>query len=157
MIGRGRRALLLVVAAALASGCFTMRAQLPGALRVDLEDEEVVVGGRFDIEVSRLYLFWGLVPVADESDLAAAMQEAAAREGVDGVANLTFESRFSGMDFALQMLTLGIVAPRTYRVRGDLVRINAPPLPGSPLLRPRQKRGRERPSQLPPSRVKEAS
>ena len=51
----------------------------------------------------------------------------------DGVANLLFEARFSALDVTLSQLTLGLVAPRSYRVRADLVRIDAPPLPGRPL------------------------
>ena len=41
---------LLVVAAVLGgSGCYTARAQLPGALRTDLDDDQVILQERFDI------------------------------------------------------------------------------------------------------------
>lgn len=143
------RSALLLCVVAVASGCFTMRASMPGALRGDLEDEEVLVQGRLDVEVSRLYLFWGLVPTADEEDLASAMRAAVEERQADGVANLVYESHFSPLDVVLQVITLGIVAPRTYRVRGDVVRIEAAPLPGQPLLYQRRERDRQRPSPPP--------
>lgn len=141
--------LALVCLAWLSSGCFTLRAQVPGALRGDLDDEEVVVTGTFDAEVTRLYLLWGLVPLGPDDELAVAMTEAVEQERADGVANLVFEARFTVLDYLLQALTLGVVAPRTYRVRGDVVRIEASPLPGRPLLRPRRERGRHRPTSPP--------
>lgn len=141
--------LFLVAFALLSSGCYTLRAQVPGALRGDLEDEEVVVTGAFDAEVTRLYVLWGLVPMGPEDDLALALTEAVEEGQADGVANLVFETRFTITDLVIQTITLGVVVPRTYRLRGDVVRIQASPLPGRPLLRPRRERGRHRP-QAPP-------
>lgn len=140
-----------LVAASLASGCFSMRTQLPGAVRADLDDEQVIVHGRVDVEVSRVYLFWGLLPLGDDEALALALRDNAVQQGGDGVANLVFDTYFSPVDVMLQTITLGILAPRTYRLRGDVVRIRAAPLPGRRLLDDvARERRRERPSPLPP-------
>lgn len=130
-----RRLTLLaaVVVSLLASGCYTMRASLPGALRGDLDDEEVIIVGRVDREVSHLYLLGGLLNPPPRELLEAELRPAVQEAGADGVANLVFEARFTAFDVVVWGLSLGLVSPRTYRIRADLVRIRAPPIPGRPL------------------------
>lgn len=130
---RATRLVVTLLVALLGGGCYTMRAQLPGALRDDLRDEQVIVVGRVEREVGHVYLLGGLLNPPPEDLVARELEAAVAEAGADGVANLLFEARFSALDVTLSQLTLGLVAPRSYRVRADLVRIDAPPLPGRPL------------------------
>jgi hypothetical protein len=135
-----------LVLLSLASGCYTMRAQLPGTLRADVGDRDVEVAGRYEIVVRRTYFFWGLLaPSPVERAIADDLPRACARAGADGAANLLFEAHFSPLDWAIATATLGVVTPRSYRVRGDLVRIAAPPPAGKRLLPPRGKRRHARP------------
>lgn len=128
---RRLRVLLSVLAVvALASGCFRMHTRVPGALRGDLEDEQVIVRDRVDVEHTRVYLFWGLLPLGDDDALGRAVLDEAREAGGTGLANVVFEAYFTPGDLALQMLTLGVLSPRTYRLRGDVVRISADALPG---------------------------
>lgn len=132
---RGARSWLLtsaLLALALASGCLRLHAHLPGTLRADLDDEQVIVRDSIDVEHTRFYLLWGLLPLSDDDELTLAAREQALAAGGDGLANLVFEARFTPVDYVLQVLTLGVLMPRTYRLRADVVRIDAPPLPGHP-------------------------
>jgi hypothetical protein len=124
---------LLMLMMLVCSGCYTLRADLPGALRHDVDDSVEIID-RVDLETTHTYFIGGLLrdpsPALFEADLLAAVE----RAGGDGVANLVFEARFSGADVVINTITLGVVSPRTYRLRADVVRIRRPALPGRPLL-----------------------
>jgi hypothetical protein len=127
------RALVVLLLLGALGGCYTMRADVPGVMREDVDDAVVV--GTFDARITRMYLLGGLVdPARDDDAFAAAMLEAARAQHADGVANLVFESGFSPGDFALNLLSCGVVSPRTYRLRGDLVRIEGAAVPGGPVV-----------------------
>jgi hypothetical protein len=123
-------ALLLVVVAG--GGCYTMRAELPGVLRDDVQPAERDSLGPLVVEKKHWFLLDGLLgrPPADllADDIKAAVQ----RRGGDGVAGLRYESEQSCGDAAIGACTLGCLVPRTYRVSGTVVRIRAPRLPGRP-------------------------
>ena len=128
------RLLALVTVVAL-SGCYTLRAQLPGALRADLADEDVQIVGAFRTEVHAPFLLWGLYGAPPEELVQEDLLRQVEAAGADGVANLLFESYFTPVDVLLNGVTLGVLSPRTYVVRGDLVKLRRGPLPGEPLLR----------------------
>jgi hypothetical protein len=121
---------VLGVLGALAAGCFTMQASLPGALRADLADEDVELVAAYSKEIHQPYLVWGLVGSGADDVIAADLLVAVRAANADGAANLLFESYFSPVDVALTTVTLGFVSPRTYVVTADLVRVRAPALPG---------------------------
>jgi hypothetical protein len=138
-----RRALIVAVllfAAVWQSGCYTAHANLPGALRTDLEDEQVVITDRFAHEHSQLFLFYGLVGETPDDVFSSALDEAALRAGADGAANVVFHAGFTPMDYIISTISFGLVVSRTYRLEADLVRLRAPALPG----RQRRPRTRER-------------
>ncbi len=126
------RAFVAVLALASTTGCYTLRADVPGVMR-DRVDDAVIVG-TFDETVTRTYFFGGLIGPSDQDLFRDAMLESARAHQADGVANLMFEARFSPMDYALSIGTCAVVAPRTYRLKGDLVRLRGAPAPGRPLL-----------------------
>ena len=125
------RALALCLALS-AGGCYALRADVPGVLREDVDDAVIV--GTFDRSVTRTYFLGGLVGPSEDDVFGEMMLAAAREQDADGVANLVFESRFSPVDYVLNVGTCSIVSPRTYRLKGDLVRIDAPLVPGAPLL-----------------------
>lgn len=126
----------IIVAAALgviiASGCYTTRAALPGALRNDVGAADIEKVGALDVEVEHTFFLHGLVGTTPDDMLAAPIRKQVQARGADGVAHVVYESEQGCGDFALTTCTLGCFAPRTYRVRGDIVRIRAPRLPGRP-------------------------
>jgi hypothetical protein len=115
------------------SGCYTLRADLPGALRHDVAADVEVIG-RVDVETSHTYFVGGLLRDAPRGLFKQALLDAVTEAGGDGVANLVFDTRFSAADVVINTVTLGVVSPRTYRLRGDIVRIRRAALPGRPLL-----------------------
>jgi hypothetical protein len=129
--GRFRQALAaMLVAAFFMGGCFTFSARVPGTVRGDV-DEEAVVVGQFDRSFTRWYFLWGLVGIGDEEIIARELKAAAQAKNADGVANLIYESEFSCWDYGIGQITCGLLSPRTYRLRGDLVKIEGPP-PSAP-------------------------
>ena len=110
-----------------------MHAAVPGTLRSDL-DEQVTVIETFDVEVTHNWYLIGLFGEPTEDVLAEPLKDVVRRRGADGVANLLVETQFTPSDLAITTVTLGIVSPRTVHVHGDVVRIDAPPLPGKPVL-----------------------
>jgi hypothetical protein len=114
------------MATLLCSACYTVSSNLPGTLRGDV-DEEAVVVGTLDHTFSRWYLFFGLLGLSDDDIIAQEMVRAAQASKANGIANLVYESHFSCLDYGINSVTCGVLSRRTYRVRGDLVRIEVPP------------------------------
>jgi hypothetical protein len=120
----------LLLALVTLSGCYTTRAELPGALRNDVKPADIEKVGALDVEVEHTFYLHGFVGTTPSELLAAPLRKQVQARGADGVANVVYESEQGCGDFALTTCTLGCFAPRTYRVRGDIVRIRAPRLPG---------------------------
>jgi hypothetical protein len=128
---------LLVAAAATAvvlacSGCFTLNAELPGSLRGDVNAEDVEKVGDLQIEKGHWFFIGGLVGEPPRDFLAAEIKKQVQAKGGDGVNRLRYESEFGCLDLAIEGCTFSIIAPRTYRVSGEIVRIKKAPLPGKP-------------------------
>lgn len=77
----------------------------------------------------RVYLFWGLWPIAGQngSDLLAHH----IGDG-DGIVNLTAYEKFDLLDFLIGGATTGIISTRTVEVRGNNFVYAEPPLPPPP-------------------------
>jgi hypothetical protein len=131
----------LTVAGLSSTGCYTFRADLPGHARNDLADKIEIIGF-IDETYTHLYMFGGLANPPPEDLFAELLLTRVREAGGDGVANLVFESVFSPPDVLLRTFTFLVVAPRTYRVRADIVRIHAAPLPGLPVLDDRSRGAR---------------
>jgi hypothetical protein len=114
------------------TACYTTRAELPGALRNDVQAGDLQKVGVLDVEVEHTFFLGGFVGTTTPEFLAAPIRKQVQARGADGVANVVYESEQGCGDFALSTCTLGCFAPRTYRVRGDIVRIRAPRLAGRP-------------------------
>ena len=119
---------LVAFIATASSGCFTVNASLPGALRNDKAETEKV--GTLDVETSNYFFLWGLVGSPPQDLFAQEIKHQVQAKGADGVANLTYESNFGCFDLILGSCTLGCVTPREYKLSGDIVRIKAARLPG---------------------------
>ena len=126
------RLLLLAIAFVMTSACYTTRAELPGTLRNDVKPSDVEKVGALDVEVEHTFFLEGLVGATAPDFLAAPIRKQVQARGADGVMNVVYESEQGCGDTALSTCTLGCFAPRTYRVRGDIVRIRATRLPGRP-------------------------
>ncbi len=117
----------------LVSGCYTLNASLPGTLRGDIEPgPEAQTLDSFEVEVGNTYYFWGLAGSPPLDILEQEIVQEVESRGGNGAANLEFESVREFPDLAINCVTCGIVGPWTYRIKGDAVRINVPPLPGQP-------------------------
>ncbi|MBI1947175.1 MAG: hypothetical protein HYS27_15875 [Deltaproteobacteria bacterium] len=139
-------ALAALIAAASSGGCFTMHADLPGTWRAPAASEPIEVVGRLDVTTSHTWLLGGLLAPPPSDLYRAAVLAKVEAAGGHGIANVVVDTRFTGIDVMLRAVTLGIVAPRTYRIRADIVRLSTPPPPGAPLLR----REGARPAPAPP-------
>jgi len=115
------------------SGCFGLRADLPGTLRADLQADDVEVLGDLDIEVTRPFFVFGLIGSTPPNAFAQEIARAAEASGADGVRALRIESTFTVSDLLIGCAGCGgaVVVTRTYRITGELVRIKKSPLPGS--------------------------
>jgi hypothetical protein len=128
-----KRLLVVVIASVFAaSGCYTARADLPGALRNDLQPADTENLGTLAVEKKHYFLLNGLLGKPSKDFLAAEIKAQVQKRGGDGVAGLVYESEHTCGDAALGTCTLGCFVPRTYRVTGTVVRIRAPRLPGRP-------------------------
>ncbi len=132
---RGVGVACVLVALAAASGCYSMHASLPGTWRRPPPSEDVAVLGRVDVTTTHVWFLGGLVPPPSPDLYSAAVLPKVAAAGGDGIANVVIDTRFEAMDVALSAVTLGIVSPRTYRIRADIVRLSTPAPPGRPVLR----------------------
>jgi hypothetical protein len=115
----------------LATGCYTMNADLPGTLRTDVSNDETEKVGTFTIEKSNGWLLGGLVGAPPTDFWTADLQREVKAKGGDGAANIVYESQFSFVDELLGCVTCSIYAPRTYKLSGDIVKIREAALPGS--------------------------
>ncbi len=120
---------LLALAAA---GCFTVNAELPGTLRGDVSEPEIEKVGTLSIEKTNWFFAWGLVGAPPKDFFSTDIQKAVQAKGADGVANLKYESQEGCVDWGISGCTGYLVAPRTFKVTGDIVRIKKAPLPGKP-------------------------
>ncbi|OGQ18110.1 MAG: hypothetical protein A2138_11645 [Deltaproteobacteria bacterium RBG_16_71_12] len=115
-----------------ASGCFTMNAELPGVLRNDLTPADHESLGAFTVEGRHWFLIDGLFGKPPRDLLAADIRAAVQKRGGDGATGLSYESEHTCGDTAIGTCTLGCLVPRSYRIKGTVVRIRAPRLPGRP-------------------------
>lgn len=122
----------LLAVVALAAGCMTLNAQLPGTLRGDVEQTDVEKVGSFTYETGNWFFLWGLVGKPPEDIFAKEIRQQVLSKGADGVSNLSVEAKSGCMDLVIGYCTAGIITPRSYVVKGDLVRIKKAPLPGAP-------------------------
>jgi hypothetical protein len=125
----------LIAVSALSSGCYTMRADIPGTWRPAAPNEEVVVIGRVDQSTTHWFLLYGLLPSPPPSLYREPLLKAVEAAGGDGVANLILDTEFTATDVLIRTFSLGILSPRTYRVRADIVLLPGPPPAGKALLR----------------------
>ena len=125
------RSVILVVIVA-STGCYTVNADLPGTLRSDVESRDLEVVGALSIERKHFFAVAGLVGKPPVDMFSEAIRAQVQSRGADGVANLVYESEHTCSDAGIGVCTLGCLAPRTYRLRGDIVRIKAPRVPGRP-------------------------
>ena len=125
-----RRAALLVVVTALAPACFTVEANLPGTLRNDVASEHIETVGKLEVEKTNWFFFWALVGDPPPDFFATEIQQQVKAKNGDGVAKLTYESQFGCVDLIVNGVTGGCIAPRTYKLSGDIVRLKAARLRG---------------------------
>lgn len=123
----------ILAALAVSSGCYTVNAELPGAIRSDVTAADTEPAGTVHIEKGHWYLLWGLIGSPPADVFAADLKKEVRAKGADGVANVTYESQESCGDLIIGGLTCSLISPRTLSLKGDLVRIKKPPLPGKPL------------------------
>ena len=125
-------AVVLACVLSLATGCYTMNADLPGTLRTDVSNDETEKVGTFTIEKTNGWLLGGLVGAPATDFWTADLQREVKAKGGDGAANVVYESQFSFVDMLLGCVTCSIYVPRTYKLSGDIVKIREVALPGSP-------------------------
>lgn len=124
-----RAALLLVL---VAGGCYSVNANLPGTLRADVKPDQVEKIGDLDVQKTNYFFVAGLIGEPDPDLFAVEIKDQVQKKGADGVANLVYESQYSCGDIFITGVTLGCVAPRSFHITGDVVRIRAARLPGKP-------------------------
>lgn len=124
--------LCTLVLAISSAGCFTTRAELPGTLRADVTPQDVEKVGALEVEKTNWFFFWGLAGAPPADFFAKDIQKAVQAKGADGVANLKYESQEGCVDWGISGCTGYLIAPRTFKVTGDIVRIKKAPLPGKP-------------------------
>lgn len=130
------RAALLGLLLAAPAGCTTLHYHA-GAQKPVLANAGLVrpykVTSQFLERGRRVYLFWGLAPVAglDGEDLISGR----INQG-DGIINLTARERYAFPDLLIGLFTAGIVSSRTLEVRGDVVTWAAPAPPTTVVVPP---------------------
>ena len=124
--------LVLCLFAVASSACFTTRADLPGTLRGDLGPSDVEKVGTLEIEKTNWFFLSGLAGQPPADFFANDIQRQVQARGADGVANLRYESQDGCIDWGVSTCTGSLIAPRTFKVTGDIVRIKKAPLPGKP-------------------------
>lgn len=123
----------VALVATLASGCFTMNARLPGAIRTDVEAADTEKVGTLSHEDTNYFFLYGLLGAPDENFYVDPIMSQVQAKGGDGVANLKHEASFGCLDLAIGAVTFGCVYPRSYKLTGDIVRVKKAPLPGKPV------------------------
>lgn len=117
---------------ALGSGCFTVNSELPGTLRGDVGSDDTERVGTMSIEKNHWFYIYGLVGETPKDFFSTEIKKAVQAKGADGVANLSYQSELGCMDLVISGCTIGCVAPRSYTITGDLVRIKKAPVAGKP-------------------------
>ena len=115
-----------------ATGCFTVNAELPGTLRGDVTAQDVEKLGDLNVEKGHWFFLGGLVGAPPRDFFAEEIKKQVQAKGGDGVSHLRYESQQGCLDVGIQACSFSIVAPRSYHVTGDIVRIKKAPLPGKP-------------------------
>lgn len=124
------RALATAAVVVASSGCFTMNAAVPGTLRSDVESTDVDRVGTLNVEKTNFFFFWGLVGAPDKTFFQEELKQQVAANNGDGVANLRYEAQEGCVSLIIGGITCGIVAPRDYKLSGDIVRIKVPTVAG---------------------------
>jgi|GEM_PF-1055791 len=117
---------------ALASGCFTVNADLPGTLRGDVASTDTERVGTLSVEKNHWFYVYGLIGETPKDFFSTEIKKAVQQKGADGVANLSYQSELGCMDLVISGCTIGCVTPRSYTITGDIVRIKKSPVPGKP-------------------------
>lgn len=126
------RSVALSVALPIAlSGCFSVNATIPGALRGDVTSQETQNVGTVEIKKTNTFMFWGLTSPPPADFFEKELREQVRAQGGDGVAELKYESEFSPPNILIGCITCGILAPRDFRVSGNVVRITKGTLVGT--------------------------
>ena len=131
-LSRVMRALSAAAVVVASAGCYTVNAELPGTLRGDVSSTGTERVGSLAVETNHWFFLYGLVGETPKDIISAELKKQVQAKGAYGVANLTYESEFCCVDLLINSCSAGCVTPRTYRVKGDLVRIKKSPLPGRP-------------------------
>ncbi len=124
--------LFALASAALAAGCNTVDANLPGTLRSDVKSEDTEKVGALNIEKTNYFFIFGLIGDPPPDFFSTEIKRQVQAKGADGVANLTYESQWGCVNLIINGVTFGCVAPRDYTIKGDIVRIKKARVPGSP-------------------------
>jgi hypothetical protein len=109
-----------------------VNAALPGTLRTDVPADQTEKVGALSYEDTHWYFLDGLISAPPEDYFSTEIKKQVQARGADGVANLNYEAQSGCLDLIFTGCTCGIIAPRTYKVTGDIVRIKSAPLPGNP-------------------------
>jgi hypothetical protein len=125
-----RFAFVLAVGLVALPGCYTVNADLPGTLRSDVTKDDVERVDHFDVQKGNTFMFWGLTGQPPPNFVSDVLKDEVKKKNGDGVQNFEYHSESGCMDILLGSITCGIIAPRTYRFTGDVVRIRKPTLAG---------------------------
>lgn len=123
----------ILITGSLASGCYTVEANLPGTLRNDLKADQTESAGKVQIEKSHWWFLWGLVGAPPADVFSTELRQQVKSKGGDGVRGLVYESQEGCFDLFIGAITGGCIAPRTLKLSGEIVRIKTAPLPGKAL------------------------
>ena len=130
------------------TGCYTVNAELPGTLRGDVPAGEVEKVGVITIEKGNMFFLWGLAGGPSKDVFSAEIKRQVRARGADGVTNIQYDAQTGCIDLIIGGVTCGIVSPRSYKMTGDLVKIRAAPLPGTPLADAQPITGGEAPTRV---------
>jgi hypothetical protein len=116
--------MIAVVMSMAATGCFTVKADLPGTVRTDVAATDYKKIGELKIEKTNWFFVFGLVGAPGPDFFAPEIAAAVRAKGGDGVVNLKIMSEHTFGDVCISCVALSglIVAPRTYVVTGDIIR-----------------------------------
>lgn len=120
----------LIITGLQAAGCCTVQSSLPGTLRADVPPEAMTPVGDFEYELTHAFVPCGLGS-SPESELRKALLTEARQQEADGVTDLSFTVETSPVSCLIGRLC-PVFQSRTYRLRGQLVRLRVPALPGAP-------------------------
>ncbi|MFZ9889622.1 MAG: hypothetical protein ACO3JL_19175, partial [Myxococcota bacterium] len=124
-----RRLATAIVLGLQLAGCCTVQSSLPGTLRTDVSSEDMTPVGSFDHEETHAFVPCGL-GTSPETEMRKALLAEAHRQQADGVAELSFTVETSPLSCLVGRIC-PVFQTRTYRLRGKLVRLQVPALPGT--------------------------